>query len=259
MNAPQEIRTYRAQMSAVVPTRLQRVSAITVDGSLDDWKEKAAFAPLKEPFASSFGEGKNTLKNYSGRADLKARYSLAQNDSLLFIAIDVLDDKVNAQKGVDPWFQDGLELRIDAREPAVRNSYFSTWDDIEQILVLAISPSHHADSLWIYETEWSTVPEGISAACVRNAKGYRAEIAIPISLLAEKSGGSFSGIRFNMAIDDLDGEEPSQLWLFPDWRTEENIPGMGTFLPAPKPKPVPTVTPASAPADSAAVPAPSQQ
>jgi hypothetical protein len=75
--------------------------------------------------------------------------------------------------------------------------------------------------------------------------GYAAEIAVPVAYLDQKQGQPWSAIRLNLAVDDADGPaEPAQLWLQPDWRSQENIPGSGTILRRSGPAEAPTRQPA---------------
>jgi len=52
--------------------------------------------------------------------------------------------------------------------------------------------------------------------------------------MAGKQGGQWQEFRLNIAMDDFDGEvgdrtNGAQLWWKPDWRSQQNYPGSGTF------------------------------
>lgn len=61
------------------------------------------------------------------------------------------------------------------------------------------------------------------------------EAAIPLEAL-EKANPKWKdeGLRINLAVDDMDGDQAAQLWWQPDWRTPRNVPGSETFFPAGK-------------------------
>ena len=138
------------------------------------------------------------------------------------------DDEVIARKGINPWNQDGIEFRIDARESKIR-SQGTGKKELKNFLLYAISPGKSVSDPWIYQKSIGKLPKGSKYACVTTKDGYIAEFAVPITYLNDKNKGKWDGFRMNITVDDKDSDSTNQLWWQPDWRRRENIKGSGSF------------------------------
>jgi len=128
----------------------------------------------------------------------------------------------------NPWDQDGIEVRVDARPDPERSSGRGHWEFTEMLLI-ALSPGETSDQMVYYNRE--KVPEGVQAICVKMATGHVTEIAIPATYLNEKQGEPWTAFRLNIAMDDYDDPAGplAQIWWRPDWRYALTYPGSGTF------------------------------
>jgi hypothetical protein len=218
--------TLRTTTTAMLLPRqeLGRVSEVKVDGDLSDWKSQT-LAKVEKP-----GDLQKKADAWTGPADASFAWKAALDDRFLYVAVKVTDEEVQSVKEKMPWYQDGVELRIDPRPIAVRSA---TPDSEEGGILIAMSPSGSPEDRWIYKPE--VLPEGTRSVCVKTDGGYVLEAAIPLEAL-EKANPKWKedGLRFNVAIDDRDGDQAVQFWWQPDWRTPKNLPGAGTFFPAGK-------------------------
>jgi len=74
-------------------------------------------------------------------------------------------------------------------------------------------------------------PKGTQVICLKTDFGHVTEIALPVSYLDERKGKPWDSFRFNIAVDDYDTPEDkgSRVWWRPDWRSQQNYAGSGTF------------------------------
>ncbi|RKX33256.1 MAG: hypothetical protein DRP71_10670 [Verrucomicrobia bacterium] len=200
-----------------LPIRAQS-RPVTVDSRLDDWSEL--------PFTvENPTQIKIQPETWHGPDDGHFRFGVASDEEYLFIAIEVIDDQIVAVPGTKPWVQDGVEIRIDARQPPANRTRE------RDLVFVALGPGDRSDNgIPIYGE--NALPAGTQYACSVTATGFAAEVAIPLSAINERAGGEWKNFRLNVQVDDTDGDEEgtSQLNWQPDWRSAENIPQSGTFV-----------------------------
>lgn len=210
---------------AIVPRlNLERIgSAIQVDAQLADWAPEL-FEEITQP-----GELLNKAEAWTGPDDCRFRQAFAYDDNYFYGAVEVKDEQLIALPEVKPWAQDGIEVRIDPRPAAERD--VARYDDKANILLIACSPNENAAEPWLVDP--AKLPEGTKAACIRTPGGYVLEFAVPLPALRERAGGDWTkdGFRINVAVNDRDGLEQTQLWWQPDWRGRNHIPESGTLRP----------------------------
>lgn len=177
----------------------------TLDGDLAEWPELSLRAEdvVYRP------------ENWTGPADLSARFALGWNDGRLFVAADVTDDVfVQTQRGEALFRGDSLELLVDA---ALRSDFDSaqlSGDDYQ----LGLSPGTLAGDapeayLW-FPSAQDRVPIGdapIVIATRRTAAGYTLEAAIPwlvFRYVAAPQAGWRVG--FVLAVSDNDTPDTAE-------------------------------------------------
>ncbi|HEY9077632.1 MAG TPA: sugar-binding protein [Anaerolineaceae bacterium] len=145
-----------------------------IDGSWLDWTEKAYPAEY-----IVYG-----LTNWSGTQDLQSSFKIAWDDTNLYIAVKVIDDKyVQNATGEDIYKSDSIEILLDTN---VKDDFSSTVlnnDDYQ----LGISPGNPSTSgqreayLW-----YPTAKKGPKTTVLIGSEGgdglYRVEAAIPWSV-----------------------------------------------------------------------------
>jgi hypothetical protein len=187
-----------------------QTAPVAIDGKLDEWP---AF-PLS-----------NSAKN---AADCSYKFAVQHDDNFVYIAVKTADDKAILNPKKEPWSQDGVEVRFDAR-PEPQRSQGRGHGEFKDILVVSMSPGATLEQMVLYSAD--QLPAGVKAICVKTAEGFNAEIAIPASYLNEKQGGPWKAFRMNIAVDDYDDVAGplKALWWRPDWRSQETYAGSGTF------------------------------
>ena len=200
----------------------RRVEPVVVDGKLDEWVNLPLV--VTEPAAI---EGK--AESWTGADDCTFRFAVTHDEQYVYIALEVLDD-IPVYRGTVPWFQDGIEVRIDGR-PDPQRSLNRGQDDYGMANHLFIALSPHPDPKRMVFVERELAESfGVKATCVTNARGYTAEIAVPVSYFEQRQGKDWQRLRLNIAIDDYDDKGGlAQLWWRSDWRDEPVLPGSGTF------------------------------
>lgn len=204
---------------------LRRSRPIVVDGKLNEWQSLPYAIPGKNAVWCS-------VNNHPQRTCV-AHFDVGYDDQFLYIAIRAIDPVVISDPLKEPWQQDGIEVRLDARTDPARSHYGGSWSLYDpNILTILLIPAHSPDKSVLVDRELLHVPSGTRAACIITRRGYNAEIAIPISYLNQRQGGEWQAFRLNVTVDDKgspDSPVVQYSWC-PDWRTPNNYTGSGTFL-----------------------------
>lgn len=198
-------------------------NAKIVDGALSDWPSLpfVMTRPAQIQFNAAAWEGPD---------DGSFRFGVVYTDEYVYIGVDVTDDRLDLRPGDFPWLQDGVEIRVAAGPQDERNA--STGQgEFEDVLLFAMSPGPEGGEPAVFQRY--ALPEGALVACRATDTGFAAEVAIPMRLLIEKQGVDWDGLRLNIAVDDRDGGELTQLWWRPDWRTPQTAAGSGRFTRVP--------------------------
>jgi len=199
-----------------------RKKPVKVDGTLDDWDH---FPFVVQKPAAIVGNP----ESWTGPDDCSFSFGIEMDEEYVYIGVEVVDERPVYLKKV-PWRQDGIEVRVDGRRDPVRSAAREGGLDMEDFLIIALSPDAGSD-------EGVTVAKerldalGVKAVCIATPTGHQTEIAIPQAYFAERQGEDWQALRLNVAIDDFDEEAGplAQLWWMPSWRTAENFAGSGTF------------------------------
>jgi len=213
-------RRFRFDMIFQCPLRTE---AVKIDGDLSDWPD----LPITCERPAQILLAKNT---WTGPLDSSFSFAVARDDAFLYLAARVIDDNLVVEHNSDPWFQDGIEVRLDARPPGERLR--GPYKAFQDYLLVALSPGAGPEQLTIAFEDKQ--PEGLAAACVATDKGYNAEIAIPIGYLEAQQGARWETFRLNIAVNDFDGPHgdganAAQIWWRPDWSRNQNYAESGTF------------------------------
>ncbi|MBN1555140.1 MAG: metallophosphoesterase [Phycisphaerae bacterium] len=190
-------------------------SRITIDGKLNDWPDL------------SYNVSKPTQvlhnpKTHHGPKDGRFRFGVAYDNDYLYVAVEAFDDVVSPPS-MNPWHQDGVEVRINAN-PLGKQGGAQDWKDL---LPIAVAPARKGKKMQIWLQK--NLPTGTKVVSVRTPTGHVTEIAVPVSYLESKQGKDWKSFRLNVAVDDFDADGGAQLWWKSDWRTGDNLPGSGTF------------------------------
>jgi hypothetical protein len=189
-----------------------RTSPVVVDGKLDEWSAFPLGPAAPDPFDCSY------------------QFAVAHDEEFVYIAVKTIDDKSVLNPLKEPWSQDGVEIRFDAR-PEPDRSQGRGRAEFKEILVVSMSPGSDStrEKMVLYSAE--RLPTGVKAVCAKTPTGHAAEVAIPASYLNERQGGAWKLFRMNVCVDDYDAVTGplKALWWRPDWRSAETFVGSGTF------------------------------
>lgn len=165
-----------------------------------------------------------------------ATFGLRADERYVYIAVAVADATVQSREGLNPWQQDGLEIRLDARPDPARSSSQGTDDFIDHLL-LAFSPSASGKPVAYYlpgqafrALGESFLRNEIKIATKTNTGGYVAELAIPQSYLNNLQAANWDAFRLNIIVHDADGGTQRRYLWQPAWGTSSDYVGSGTFF-----------------------------
>lgn len=197
---------------------------ITVDGDLSDWGE----LPLLVDTPAQIS-GDETI--WSGPQDCRFAFATRYDATHIYFAVRVWDDVVLENTRVPAWFEDGVELRFDARPKPVRDQWRGLSENLRTLTII-LSPG---ETLSNSDYDHSRIAGVTQAVCVPAPGGYRFEASIDADYANRLQDGPWQGFRMNVAVNDRDDRtEPiQQLSWKPDWRRELNYPGSGSFTRAP--------------------------
>lgn len=182
-----------------------------VDGNAKDWEER--------------------LNHYFGK-DGGVRFGIRQSKEFVYIGVMVQDEQVESVSGRDPWLQDGIEIRLDARPDPYRSSGIGM-EDFSDHLLLAMSPSasNKVANLYLPANALKFYPKGffenkLQYSCRVLANGYFTEVAVPLTLIRALQTTP-EAIRLNLIVhnDGIDREH----WQ-PQWGSEADFAGSGSFF-----------------------------
>ena len=178
-------------------------TAPVLDGRLDDWPADASVFLL--------GEAAQTLPrpaNWGGARDLSGAVRLAWDDTYLYLAADVIDDKPlqAAATGAEPWHGDSMEVFFNATPGEQRKTGF-----YQVGLVPPIAAGAKIAAL---------CPQGdflnVEGAAVARANGYTFECRIPWKNITGFSPTAGRKLGFQIMLNDRDGKgRKSQLCWYP--------------------------------------------
>lgn len=197
-------------------------NAITIDGVLDDWPDLPFIADYPQQIRVDY-------TGWQSPEDARFRFGVNHDGRHVNIAVEVFDDAFQLSPMEDPWWQDGIEIRLDGRPDPVRSNWDGAAGEFEKFVFFALTPVEPGDAPVAVAPE--KLPAGSQFACVRTETGYIAEVAVPVAYLNAEQGGTWEAFRLNIAIDDLDAQTGpfAQIWWRPDWRYGDTYTGSGTF------------------------------
>ena len=177
-------------------------TAPTIDGDLAEWTTNAY--PMTQV---TFGASR-----WSGLADASAVFYMGWDDSRLYVAARVTDDKfVQVSKGEALYLGDSLEIQFDANLAADFGATSLSSDDYQ----LGLSPGNFgllaAQSYLWYPTTKSGVPAGVVVAGKSSSSGYTVEAAIPWAVFGVvPAEASRYGFAISVSDNDAAGTAAQQ-------------------------------------------------
>ncbi len=201
---------------------------ISIDGALEDWGALAV--ACHEPAVIEFN-----ADSWSGPEDGSFDFDVRYDNQFLYIGSSVIDDRVVTQTAdtalAKPWYQDGIEIRLDARAEATRAVNRGAGEGTD-FLLFALCPATGDKPPAVHAP--GSLPHDSRYACIRTESGYAAEVAIPMGYITNLQGTNWDAVRVNVTVGDFDGSpedrrNAAQLQWRPDWRGSNTYSGSGTF------------------------------
>jgi Carbohydrate family 9 binding domain-like len=134
----------------------KRTGTITIDGDLSDWDGVKGFTMDQEKFLF-VGQGMSSSK-WGGPKDLSATFKVVWDEHYIYVAVHVVDDRVNEpygtlQSGMDTgsWDDDGVELMFDNDGSNMARYYVGDPMHHEFHFVYSATRPFVFDNFWKYE------------------------------------------------------------------------------------------------------------
>ncbi len=199
-----------------------RDGEVVIDGDLKEWDALPFQCDTPQQVRVQYAD-------WTNGQDGSFRFATAYDDDFVYVAVETVDDLFRLSPMEDPWWQDGIEIRLDARPAETRNTWNASAGEFDEFLFFALTPTKAGEAPIAVAAE--SLPAGARCACVRTKTGYATEVAIPHAALDAAQGGPWTGFRLNVAVNDLDADfsQFSQIWWRPDWRYVMSYDGSGTF------------------------------
>jgi len=178
-------------------------TAPVIDGQLTDWPADASVFLL--------GEAEQTLPraaNWAGARDLSGAVRLAWDDTYLYLAADVADDKPlqASATGAEPWHGDSMEIFFNASPGEQRKAGFYQ---------VGLVPPIAAGVKLAVLCPQGDFP-GVEGAAVGRTNGYTFECRIPWKTIAGVSPAAGGKVGFQIMLNDRDSKgRKSQLCWYP--------------------------------------------
>jgi len=147
----------------------RRTATITIDGDLSEWDSVKGFTMDQEKFFF-VGQGMSS-KKWTGPKDLSATFKVVWDDQYIYVAVHVVDDKVNepfgslvSGMGTGSWDDDGVELMFDNDGSNMARYYIG--DPLHHEFHFVYSATHPLvfDNFWKYQAgapqPMFTLPDG---------------------------------------------------------------------------------------------------
>lgn len=145
--------------------------------------------------------------NYLGPADLSASLMLGWDESFLYLALHVLDDKYVQNASGDQIFKgDYVEVLLDRDLNGDFSNNKLNNDDYQLGLSLGSDLKSPTNYLW-YPREMQGIKPGVMLAGISTADGYTSEAAIPWGLFQVEPG---PGDIFGFAVSVSDNDQANK-------------------------------------------------
>jgi hypothetical protein len=134
----------------------KRQHPITIDGDLSEWDSVKGFTMDQEKFFF-VGQGMSS-KNWGGPKDVSATFKAMWDEQFIYIAVHVVDDKVNEPFGTlvsgndtGSWDDDGIELMFDNDGSNMSHYYIGDPMHHEFHFVYSATHPYVFDNFWKYQ------------------------------------------------------------------------------------------------------------
>lgn len=208
--------------STRLPSIFATRQSITVDANLDDWKNVKLLELGENHLSPEFSNGKNPHK---GPQDLSASAAISWDDSYIYFAIKVVDDKLVISGNENYWNDDSIQLFFD-----LQNNAGKAFDADDAVYCLSIDPglkspfaylSKNPTGRFVGANNKETGIDGdVKVAFKKLNDGYVYEAAFPrdaLPMLNFKEGSRFG---FSILVNDNDGAGRKQGVTLGDHLTE---------------------------------------
>lgn len=174
-------------------------TAPVLDGVWDEW-ETTAYPARTVVFGK---------ENHTGKDDLEGSYRIGWDNTYLYLAVKVIDDKyVQNATGIDIYKGDSIELLLDVNLMGDLNSTELSSDDYQ----LVISPGKGGTSgekeAYLYYPSNISGPRTMVKIATEGGDGlYRVEIAMPWSMFGINPA---AGQQYGFAVSISDNDNPDR-------------------------------------------------
>lgn len=209
---------------------IKTYSAVTVDGTLDDWVRRLESSNWNAQLEVKNGQtlkwiraapmhvnaltGKVESGNVKGPEDFSATIFTLWDDQHFYVVAVVTDDEVITQhEGADIWQDDALEIWFDCRHDSVTHTL--SQDDEYQLGFSPASKYRNRALSWAWRNPHTgPVKAAMEVAASLTPTGYILEGSVPWAVLEGCQPSIGRMVGFNISMVDKDED---QLWTHVTW------------------------------------------
>lgn len=191
-------------------------------------KEPCVFATMRPTVDGNTTEWKYMSDAYT-QGNVNYSIGTCYDSDYVYIAVRIKkSDPLFLNPEWDPWRQDGIEVRLDARPDPIRMNGQGI-GEFTRIMLLAASPGETPDKSVVFRRDM--LPSGTHVACCSTSDGFDFEAAILTEYMNKMQKSNWREFRINVCVNisNKDASNITKHWWYPDWRLSANIPGSGTF------------------------------
>jgi Icc-related predicted phosphoesterase len=215
----------------------RRRGRIRIDGKLGEWGELNNSMALPDELVGRKNEWK-------GRKDGSFNFALRYDDENLYLAVNAVDDRVIKSRDEITTKGDAILVQLGPLQDTGTTTPFQAQIAIskrdQKKLKSKLSKRPGKDlEFFVPAVEKKTtqslagLPEGAEVKTTRTARGFAAEMKIPLSSIPQIDPDHFEGLRVNLMMNDMDrpaGGDRTDLWWRPNWHDKYNYRASGTFV-----------------------------
>ena len=194
--------------------KCKRLSSVTVDGKLDDWKieEDGVKLSIQKGCAVNYRQDNDT--RIRDDKDLSAVLHSGYDDKNLYVAVRVFDDVVMGREKVERLYDDdAVEFWLDAKHDSADINMPHN-PGCYQIVFAPFIEGKFKPSVWVYRNQnINPVIKVVKVAGSLEKDGYIIEACIPVKVIHGLKLESGKILGFNLSVMDRDSKSDSRKQL----------------------------------------------
>ena len=205
-----------------LPMRKRQVTKakkkVVLDGDFKDWTSTWIDISSENVRGNPF--------DHRGSEDCSIKFSTMHDDDKFYLAFDISDDEVYVNEERSHFRQDALILALDARPEHI--SAANKGLGRHEQWMLFVRSFNKQDPVYRHDL----LPPGVESSVKTTKSGLQIEVAVPMEYMNKMQLKPWTSVRLGIGYYDYDksGEERTEMFWFPAWDGNLNLPGSGMLF-----------------------------